>query len=331
MAEDRIIQFRQALREAIYEEMTQDELIFLMGEEVGEYNGAYKVTQGLLDTFGEKRVLDTPITELGFGGLGVGAGMNGLRPIVEFMTWNFALLAIDQIINSAAKMLSMSGGQFNVPIVFRGPTGSAGQLAQQHSQSFDNWYANAAGLKVMVPSTPYDAKGMLKTAIRDDDPVIFMESETMYGDEGNVPDEAYTIPFGEADIKREGSDVTLVSYGKMVYVTMEAAERLQNEEEVSAEVIDLRSLRPIDYETVAASIQRTNRMVFIEESWPLGSISSEITYQVQKHAFDFLDAPIKRLTGADTPMPYAPTLVEAFLPNADSIIKKAKEALYIAE
>lgn len=330
MAEDRELQFREALREAMQEEMRDDENIFLMGEEVAQYNGAYKVSQGMLDEFGAKRVIDTPIAELGFAGIGVGAAMNGLRPIIEFMTWNFALLAFDQIINSAAKMHNMSGGQFNVPIVFRGPTGSAGQLGATHSQSFDNWLANTPGLKVIVPSNPYDAKGLLKSAIKDDDPVIFMESEQMYGDKGNVPEETYYIEIGKADIKREGDDITLVSYGKMMKPTLEAAEQL-SEQDISAEVIDLRTLRPLDYETIVDSVKKTNRIVCVEESWPYGSISSEITYQIQKHAFDYLDAPVKRVTGADVSMSYSPVLVEAFLPNSEKIIEKVKEAMYIED
>jgi len=329
MAEERTIQFRQAIREAMNEEMRSDENIFLMGEEVAEYQGAYKVTQGMLQEFGKKRVIDTPIAELGFAGVGVGAGMNGLRPIVEFMTWNFALLAFDQVINSAAKMLNMSGGQYNIPVVFRGPTGSAGQLGATHSQSFDNWLANTPGLKVAVPSDPYDAKGLLKTAIRDDDPVVFMESEVMYGDEGNVPEAAYDLPLGEAKVKREGEDITLVGYGKMMKEVFKAADQLQAEYDLSAEVIDLRSLRPLDYPTIVESVKKTNRIVAIEESWPLAAMCSEIAYQVQKNAFDFLDAPVKRVTGADVPMSYAPNLVEAFLPNPSKIVSKAKEALYI--
>ncbi len=329
MAQQRTIQFRQALREAMNEEMRTDDNIFLMGEEVAEYNGAYKVTQGMLDEFGERRVIDTPITELGFAGLGVGASMNGLRPIVEFMTWNFALLAMDQVINSAAKMMNMSGGQYYCPITFRGPTGSAGQLGSQHSQSFDNWYANTPGLKVMVPSDPYDAKGLLRSAIQDDDPSIFMESEVMYGDEGPVPEETYTLPIGQAKVKREGTDVTLVSYGKMMKEVFKAADALEQEYEVSAEVIDLRSLRPLDFQTIVDSVKKTNRIVAVEESWPLAAMCSEITYQVQKHAFDYLDAPIKRVTGADVPMSYAPNLVEAFLPSPEKIVHEAKAALYL--
>jgi pyruvate dehydrogenase E1 component beta subunit len=323
----REIQFREALREALNEEMRKDERIFLMGEEVAEYNGAYKVSQGMLDEFGEKRVIDTPISELGFAGIGVGAAMNGLIPVIEFMTFNFSLVAIDQVINAAAKMMSMSGGQFPVPIVFRGPTGSAGMLSSQHSQCFENWYANCPGLKVVVPSNPYDAKGLLKSAIIDPDPVIFMESEQMYGDKGHVPEEEYYIPIGVADIKRLGSDVTLVSFGKMVKVVMAAADLLANEG-ISAEVIDLRSVRPIDYDTVINSVKKTNRMVFIEESWPLGSIATEVTFKVQKDAFDYLDAPILRVMGGDVPLPYAPTLIEEYLPNPSKIIAAVKEVMY---
>lgn len=323
----REIQFREALREAMNEEMRKDERIFLMGEEVAEYNGAYKVSQGMLDEFGEKRVIDTPISELGFAGIGVGAAMNGLIPVIEFMTFNFSLVAIDQVINAAAKMMSMSGGQFPVPIVFRGPTGSAGMLSSQHSQCFENWYANCPGLKVVVPSNPYDAKGLLKSAIIDPDPVIFMESEQMYGDKGHVPEEEYYIPIGVADIKRLGSDVTLVSFGKMVKVVMAAADLLAKEG-ISAEVIDLRSVRPIDYDTVINSVKKTNRMVFIEESWPLGSIATEVTFKVQKDAFDYLDAPILRVMGGDVPLPYAPTLIEEYLPNPSKIIAAVKEVMY---
>ncbi|MFY8171386.1 MAG: pyruvate dehydrogenase complex E1 component subunit beta [Sphingobacteriaceae bacterium] len=323
----REIQFREALREALNEEMRKDERVFLMGEEVAEYNGAYKVSQGMLDEFGEKRVIDTPISELGFAGIGVGAAMNGLIPVIEFMTFNFSLVAIDQVINAAAKMMSMSGGQFPVPIVFRGPTGSAGMLSSQHSQCFENWYANCPGLKVVVPSNPYDAKGLLKSAIIDPDPVIFMESEQMYGDKGHVPEEEYYIPIGVADIKRLGSDVTLVSFGKMVKVVMAAADLLANEG-ISAEVIDLRSVRPIDYDTVINSVKKTNRMVFIEESWPLGSIATEVTFKVQKDAFDYLDAPILRVMGGDVPLPYAPTLIEEYLPNPTKIIAAVKEVMY---
>ena len=280
----RQIQFREAVAEAMSEEMRRDPNVILMGEEVAEYNGAYKASKGMLDEFGPKRVLDTPIAELGFAGIAVGAAMNGLRPIVEFMTFNFSMVAIDQIINNAAKMRQMSGGQFNIPIVFRGPTASAGQLAATHSQAFESWYANCPGLKVVVPSNPYDLKGLLKAAIRDDDPVIVMESEQMYGDKGEVPEEEYTIPIGVADIKRAGTDVTVVSFGKIIKVALQAAEELA-EEGISLEVIDLRTVRPIDYDTVIESVKKTNRLVCLEEAWPLGSIATEITYMVQKRAF----------------------------------------------
>ena len=323
----REIQFREALREAMQEEMRRDPSVFLMGEEVAEYNGAYKVSQGMLDEFGAKRVIDTPIAELGFGGVGVGAAMNGIRPIIEFMTFNFSLVAIDQIINSAAKMLSMSGGQFNIPIVFRGPTGNAGMLSSQHSQNFENWFANTPGLKVVVPFTPYDAKGLLKTAIRDNDPVIFMESEMMYGDKGEVPAEEYLIPIGVADIKRPGSDVTIVSFGKIMKVVLAAAIELEKEG-ISVEVIDLRSVRPIDYATVVESVKKTNRLVIVEEAWPLAAISSEITYHVQKHAFDYLDAPIHRINSLDVPLPYAPTLIDAILPSVARTVKAVKAVMY---
>lgn len=323
----RVIQFREALREALSEEMRKDENIFLMGEEVAEYNGAYKVSQGMLEEFGEKRVIDTPIAELGFAGIGVGAAMNGLRPVIEFMTFNFSLVAIDQVINAAAKIYQMSGGQFNVPIVFRGPTGSAGQLGAQHSQAFENWYANCPGLKVVVPSNPYDAKGLLKSAIRDNDPVIFMESEQMYGDKGEVPEEEYLIPIGKADIKRVGTDVTIVSFGKIMKVALATAEELA-QEGISAEVIDMRTVRPLDYESVIKSVKKTNRLVIVEEAWPLASISSEITYMVQKEAFDYLDAPIKRITTRDVPLGYAPTFVEEFLPNVSRTKEAIKSVMY---
>lgn len=321
------LQFREALGEAMSEEMRRNENVFLMGEEVAEYNGAYKVSKGMLDEFGPKRVIDTPIAELGFSGIGVGAAMKGLRPIVEFMTFNFSLVAIDQIINNAAKMRNMSGGQLSVPIVFRGPTGSAGQLAATHSQAFESWFANCPGLKVVVPSNPADAKGLLKSAIRDNDPVIFMESEQMYGDKGMVPEGEYLIPIGVADIKREGNDVTLVSFGKIIKLAYAVADELQKEN-ISCEIIDLRTVRPIDYKTVIDSVKKTNRLVILEEAWPLGSIASEITYMVQKEAFDFLDAPIRRVTTADVPMSYAPTLVEAFLPSKENLIAAIKAVIY---
>src|SRR5690625_568498 len=290
----REIQFREALREAMNEEMRKDETIFLMGEEVAEYNGAYKVSQGMLDELGARRVIDTPISELGFAGIGIGAAMNGLKPIIEFMTFNFSLVAIDQVINSAAKMNSMSGGQYPLPIVFRGATGNAGQLGAQHSQNFENWYANTPGLKVVIPSNPYEAKGLLKSSIIDPDPVIFMESELMYGQKGEVPEDEYYLEIGKANIVKEGSDVTLVSFGKMIpQHVLPAVEELKKED-IDVELIDLRSVRPIDYATIIESIKKTNRLVVVEEAWPLASISSEISYMVQKQAFDYLDAPVTR-------------------------------------
>lgn len=323
----REIQFREALREAMNEEMRRDKSVFLMGEEVAEYNGAYKVSQGMLDEFGADRVIDTPIAELGFAGIGVGAAMNGLRPIIEFMTFNFSLVAIDQIINSAAKMMSMSGGQFRVPIVFRGPTGNAGMLSSQHSQNFENWFANCPGLKVVVPSNPYDAKGLLKASIRDEDPVIFMESELMYADKGEVPEGEYIVPIGVAQVTKEGNDVTIVSFGKMMKVAMQTAAELEKEG-ISAEVIDLRSVRPIDYASVVNSVKKTNRLVIVEEAWPLSSLATEITYHIQKHAFDYLDAPVQRINSMDVPLPYAPTLIEAILPNVNRTMEAVKAVMY---
>ncbi len=325
----RVIQYREALREAMNEEMRKDDKIFLMGEEVAEYNGAYKVSQGMLDEFGPKRIIDTPIAELGFAGIAVGAAMKGLRPIVEFMTFNFSLVAIDQIINGAAKMLSMSGGQFSVPIVFRGPTGNAGQLGAQHSQNFENWFANCPGLKVVVPSNPYDAKGLLKSSIIDPDPVIYMESELMYGDKGEVPEEEYYIEIGKAKVVKEGTDVTIVSFGKMMSRVVEPAVEALTKEGINVELIDLRTVRPIDHATVLASVKKTNRLVIVEEAWPLASISSEIAFHVQKNAFDYLDAPVLRITCADVPLPYAPTLIAASLPNAERVVKAVKEVMYI--
>ncbi len=324
----RQIQFRQAVMEAMSEEMIQDDRVFLMGEEVAEYNGAYKASKGMLEKFGPKRVIDTPISELGFSGIGVGAAMNGLRPIIEFMTFNFSLVGIDQIINNAAKMMQMSGGQFNIPIVFRGPTGSAGQLGATHSQSFDNWFANCPGLKVIVPSNPYDAKGLLKSSIRDENPVIFMESEVMYGDKMEVPEEEYVIPIGSAKVCKEGDSVTIVSYGKMMK-TVFGAEKELIKDAISVEIIDLRTIRPLDYDTILKSVKKTNRLIIVEESWPFGSISSEISYHVQKNAFDYLDAPIGRICAADVPMAYAPNLVKEFLPKVETIIKKVKSVLYL--
>jgi pyruvate dehydrogenase E1 component beta subunit len=322
------IAFRDAIRDAMSEEMRRDQSVFLMGEEVAEYNGAYKASQGMLDEFGPERVIDTPIAELGFAGIGVGAAGNGLRPIIEFMTFNFSLVAIDQIINSAAKILSMSAGQYGAPIVFRGPTGNAGQLGAQHSQNFENWFANTPGLKVVVPSNPYDAKGLLKSAIRDNNPVIFMESEVMYGDKMMVPEEEYLIPLGKADIKRAGKDVTIVSFGKMIpRVVMPAVLQLEKEG-IDVEVIDLRTVKPIDYATVVESVKKTNRCVVVEEAWPLASISTEIAYHIQRNAFDYMDAPVIRVTNRDVPLPYAPTLIEEILPNVKRVVEAVKTVLY---
>jgi pyruvate dehydrogenase E1 component beta subunit len=309
------------------EEMRADESIYLMGEEVAEYNGAYKASKGMLDEFGEKRVIDTPIAELGFAGVAIGSTMTGNRPIVEYMTFNFSLVGIDQIINNAAKIRQMSGGQFKCPIVFRGPTGSAGQLGATHSQAFENWFANTPGLKVIVPSNPYDAKGLLKSAIRDDDPVIFMESEQMYGDKGEIPEGEYTLPIGVADIKREGTDVTIVSFGKIIKEAYKAADKLQ-EENISCEIIDLRTVRPLDINAVLKSVKKTNRLVILEEAWPFGNVSTEITFQVQSKAFDYLDAPIEKINTADTPAPYSPVLLAEWLPNSEDVIKAVKKALY---
>ncbi|MDG2342825.1 MAG: pyruvate dehydrogenase complex E1 component subunit beta [Cytophagales bacterium] len=323
----REIQFREALREAMVEEMRLDKSVYLIGEEVADYNGAYKVSLGMLEEFGAERVIDTPIAETGFSGIGVGSAMNGLRPIVEFMTFNFSLVAIDQIINGAAKMYQMSGGQFNVPIVFRGPTGNAGQLGAQHSQNFENWYANTPGLKVVIPSNPYDAKGLLKTAIRDDDPVIFMESELMYGDKGEVPEEEYLIPIGKSKVIHEGKDVTLISFGKMMKVAEEAYYAAKKEN-IDVELIGLRSVRPIDYNAIINSVKKTNRLVIIEEAWPLASISSEISHHVQRFAFDYLDAPVHRITCEDVPFHYAPTLIKEIIPNVDKAMKAIKAVTY---
>ena len=309
------------------EEMRLDDSIYLMGEEVAEYNGAYKASKGMLDEFGDKRVIDTPISELGFAGIGVGSTMTGNRPIIEFMTFNFALVGIDQIINNAAKIRQMSGGQFPCPIVFRGPTGSAGQLAATHSQAFESWYANCPGLKVIVPSNPYDAKGLLKSAIRDNDPVIFMESEQMYGDKGEVPEEEYLIPIGESEVKIEGKDVTIVSFGKILKEAVKAIEELKKDN-VSAELIDLRTIRPLDIDTILKSVKKTNRLVILEESWPFGNISTEITYQVQNSAFDYLDAPVEKISTADTPAPYSPVLLNEWLPNHQDVIKAVNKVMY---
>lgn len=323
----RSIAFREALREAMSEEMRRDDRVFLMGEEVAEYNGAYKVSQGMLAEFGPKRVIDTPIAELGFAGIAVGAAQNGLRPIVEFMTWNFAVLPMDQILNTASKMLAMSGGQISCPIVFRGPNGSAGQLGAQHSTAFESYYANIPGLKVISPSNGYDAKGLLKQAIRfEEDPVMFMESEVMYGDKCDVPEEEYYIEIGKADVKKAGRDVTIVSYNKMMKVALGAAAELEKEG-ISAEVIDLRTIRPLDWRTVMASVQKTNRLVIVEEQWPFASVSSELTYRIQKEAFDYLDAPIRRITSADAPMHYAPNLTALAIPDVARVVKLVKEVV----
>ena len=323
----RQIAFREALREAMQEEMRRDERVFLMGEEVAEYNGAYKVSQGMLDEFGEKRIIDTPIAELGFAGIAVGSAQNGLRPIVEFMTWNFAVLPLDQILNTASKMLAMSGGQVGCPIVFRGPNGSAGQLGAQHSTAFESMYANIPGLKVISVSNPYDGKGLLKSAIRDDDPVMFMECEVMYGEKGDVPEEEYLLPIGKAFIKRAGKDVTIVSFNKMMKVALGAAEELAKEG-IEAEVIDLATIRPMDWFTILESVKKTNRLVIVEEQWPFASISSEITYRIQKEGFDYLDAPIRRITSVDAPMHYAPNLVALYLPDIARTVKLVKEVMY---
>ena len=323
----RTIQFREAVCEAMSEEMRRDESIYLMGEEVAEYNGAYKASKGMLDEFGEKRVIDTPISELGFAGIGVGSTMTGNRPIIEFMTFNFALVGIDQIVNNAAKIRQMSGGQFPCPIVFRGPTASAGQLAATHSQAFESWYANCPGLKVIVPSNPYDAKGLLKSAIRDNDPVIFMESEQMYGDKGEVPEEEYLIPIGKADVKKTGKDVTVVSFGKIIKEVYNADQKLK-ENGIDIEIIDIMTVRPLDFETIIESVKKTNRLVIVEEAWPFGNVSTEITYQVQNQAFDYLDAPVVKVNTADTPAPYSPVLLKEWLPNHEDVINAVNKVLY---
>ena len=323
----RVIQFREAICEAMSEEMRLDETIYLMGEEVAEYNGAYKASKGMLDEFGDKRVIDTPISESGFSGIGVGSTMTGNRPIIEYMTFNFALVGIDQIINNAAKIRLMSGGQFPCPIVFRGPTGSAGQLGATHSQAFESWYANCPGLKVVVPSNPYDAKGLLKSAIRDNDPVIFMESEQMYGDKGEVPEDEYLIELGKAEIKIPGKDVTIVTFGKILKEAVKAINELKKEG-IEAELIDLRTIRPLDMDTIIDSVKRTNRLVILEESWPYGNISTEISYQIQNQIFDYLDAPIEKINTADTPAPYSPVLLAEWIPNSQDVIKAVKKVLY---
>src|SRR6184192_1744088 len=324
-----VMTMRDALNLALKEELARDNSVFLMGEEVAEYQGAYKVTRGLLEKFGPKRVIDTPITELGFAGLGVGAAMAGLRPIIEFMTFNFSILATDQIINSAAKMLYMSGGQFKIPIVFRGPNGSAYQVSSQHSQALESWYAYFPGLKVVMPSTPADAKGLLKSAIRDDDPVIFMEQERMYGMKGEVPeDEDFTIPLGVADIKREGTDATIVARSLMVPLALQAAEQLEKEG-VSCEVIDPRTIRPLDIDTIVESVKKTNRLVIAEESHPFCGVGAEISAEINERAFDYLDAPVKRVSGVDVPMPYAKNLERLAIPDVAEVIAAVREVSYL--
>ncbi|MBC7928977.1 MAG: pyruvate dehydrogenase complex E1 component subunit beta [Rubrivivax sp.] len=324
-----VITMREALNQAMREEMRRDEGVFLMGEEVAAYQGAYKVSKGLLEEFGDKRVIDSPITELGFAGLGVGAAMVGLRPVIEFMTFNFSILATDQIINSAAKMRYMSGGQFKIPIVFRGPNGSAYQVSSQHSQALESWYANFPGLKVVMPSTPADAKGLLKSAIRDDDPVIFLEQERMYGNKGEVPDgEDFLVPLGVADVKREGKDATIVARSLTVPLALKAAEELEKQG-VSVEVIDPRTIRPLDIETIIKSVKKTNRVVIAEESHPFCGVAAEISAQIMERAFDYLDAPVVRVSAADAPMPYAKNLERLALPDVERIVKAVREVAYL--
>jgi len=322
------IAFREAIRQALEEEMKRDESVFLMGEEVGEYNGAYKVTRGLLDTFGEKRVLDTPITELGFTGLGVGAALAGLRPVVEWMTLNFSLLALDQVINNAAKMRHMSGGQLSCPIVFRGPNGPAEFLSSQHSQAFQSYYAHIPGLKVVAPGTPYDAKGLLKSSIRDDNPVVFLEAEMMYSWTGDVPEEEYLVPLGEADIKRAGGDITFVSYGKPLRMVMGAVAELEKLG-VDAEVVDLRTIRPLDEQTVYESVRKTNRAVVVDESWPFASVGSHLAWLISRNCFDELDAQVELVSSEDVPMPYNHAMELAVQPSVEKIVKAAKNVLYM--
>ncbi len=324
-----VITMREALNQALREELRRDDNVFLMGEEVAAYQGAYKVSKGLLEEFGEKRVIDSPITELGFTGLGVGAAMVGLRPVIEFMTFNFSILATDQIINSAAKMLYMSGGQFKIPIVFRGPNGSAYQVSSQHSQALESWYAHFPGIKVVMPSTPADAKGLLKSAIRDDDPVVFLEQERMYGNKGEVPDdEDFTIPLGVADVKREGTDCTVVARSLTVPLALKAAEELEKQG-VSVEVIDPRTIRPLDIDTIINSVKKTNRVVIAEESHPFCGVAAEISAEIMERAFDYLDAPVKRVSGADAPMPYARNLERLALPDVEKIVAAVREVSYL--
>jgi pyruvate dehydrogenase E1 component beta subunit len=323
----RELTYREALREAMIEEMARDERVFLMGEEVGHYNGAYKVSEGMLDRFGERRVVDTPIAETGFAGVGIGAAMVGLRPIIEFMTWNFSLCAFDQLVNNAAKLRYMSGGQMSIPMVFRGPGGAAHQLAAQHSQVVENLFAYVPGLKVVTPSTPYDAKGLLKTAIRDNNPVVFIEGELLYGRKGEVPEEEYLIPFGKGDVKREGKDVTLVAWSKMVQVALDAGVALAKEG-IEVEVIDPRTIRPFDEALILRSVKKTNRCVIVEEGWPFAGTGAEISHRIMTGAFDSLDAPVTRVTGEDVPMPYAKNLEQLVVPSVEKVIAAVKSVIY---
>lgn len=324
-----VVSLREALNQAMDEEMARDERVFLMGEEVARYNGAYKVSQGLLEKWGERRVVDTPIAETGFAGIGIGAAMAGLRPIVEFMTWNFSLVAYDQIVNHAAKMLYMSGGHFNVPMVFRGPGGAAHGLAATHSQALESIYAHFPGLKVIMPSTCKDAKGLLKSAVRDENPVIFIESEVMYGDKGEIPDGEYTIPIGQGEIKKEGKDLTIVSWSKILaHLVMSSVKSIEEEAGISIEVVDPRTIRPMDYDLIVESVKKTNRLVIVEEGWPFAGIGAQITYEITKRAFDYLDAPVERITQQDVPMPYARSLEKASLPNLERIRQAVDAVLY---
>jgi pyruvate dehydrogenase E1 component beta subunit len=323
-----VLTYRDALNQALREELARDENVFLMGEEVAEYNGAYKVSRGLLEEFGPMRIVDTPIAELGFAGIGVGAAMTGLRPVIEFMTWNFALLAIDQVVNAAAKVRYMSGGQIGCPIVFRGPGGAALQLGAQHSQAFESWYAHIPGLKVIAPATPADAKGLLKSAIRDDNPVVFMEGEMLYNTKGEVPEGEYTIPIGKADRKREGSDVTLVCHSMTLSVALKAADKLA-QEDISAEVLDLRTIRPLDTEAIFESVSRTHRCVIVEEGWPFAGIGAQVAYEIQENIFDELDAPVLRVTQADVPMPYNRALEKAAKPDPDTVAATVRKVMYV--
>ncbi len=323
----RELTYREALREAMAEEMERDERVFLMGEEVGHYNGAYKVSEGLLDRFGERRVVDTPIAETGFAGVGIGAAMVGLRPIIEFMTWNFSLCAYDQLVNNAAKLRYMSGGQITLPIVFRGPGGAAHQLAAQHSQAVESLYAYVPGLKVIAPSTPADAKGLLKTAIRDENPVIFIEGEVLYGRKGEVQEEEYRIPLGQGEVKRSGTDVTIVAWSKMVHTALDAATELAKEG-IELEVVDPRTLRPLDDQMIFDSVRKTNRCIILEEGWPFAGLGAEIAYRIMKEGFDYLDAPVVRVTGEDVPMPYAKNLEHEVFPSVEKVVRAVKDVLY---